>query len=113
VAGADLNEANEEKFTPLMSASGRGDLSIANYLIQRGADLNSRNDIGQTALMIAATTGKREMIELLLRSGADPAASDDCSEMLYIGRPPAEMLDRLMQHSWPGNVRELENAIEG
>ena len=28
-------------------------------------------------------------------------------------QPPAEMLDRLMQHSWPGNVRELENAIEG
>jgi two-component system, NtrC family, response regulator HydG len=27
-------------------------------------------------------------------------------------RPPAELIDRLLQHSWPGNVRELENAIE-
>jgi len=38
------------------------------------------------------------------------------SERRFGSRPlqlPAEVMDRLVQHSWPGNVRELENAIEG
>jgi two-component system response regulator HydG len=38
-----------------------------------------------------------------------------CSERFGVNslRPPADLIDRLMQYSWPGNVRELENAIEG
>jgi uncharacterized protein len=49
-AGADINQANADKFTPLLLAIINGHLDLAKYLLDRGADPNSTTLSGLTPL---------------------------------------------------------------
>ncbi len=75
-AGADVNIADKNGVTPLISTIYRSNLEAMQLLIKAGADVNARtryND--QTALMVAASSrAPQEIFECLLGAGVDPAA---------------------------------------
>jgi ankyrin repeat protein len=52
-AGADINQANADKFTPLVMAITNGHFELARYLLDRGADPKPASVSGMTALYAA------------------------------------------------------------
>jgi FOG: Ankyrin repeat len=56
--------------TPLVTAAEKGQLRVAQYLLDNNADVNLSRS-GETALVFAARSGHKAMVELLLRRGAD------------------------------------------
>ena len=57
--------------TPLMFASRKGKLKIAEYLVEMRALLDLRDGNGKTALMLAAEKGEEEVAQFLAHRGAD------------------------------------------
>ena len=88
--GAPVNDQNIGGITPLMNASGYGNLAVMRRLLLQGANVNAVSGpqiappvkngplaLGLlTPLMMAATTGGAEAVQLLLGSGAKPDARD-------------------------------------
>jgi len=72
VAGANVNLADVNGRTPLMSAVCDGSIECANILIKAGANVNYKDDDDQTALMIACMYGHTEIVRLLLAAHANP-----------------------------------------
>lgn len=73
-AGADVNQANNLGWTPLMAAAddwGRSDGTLVTRLIAAGARLDTQNNAGETALMIAARHGSIIVVQKLLAAGAN------------------------------------------
>jgi uncharacterized protein len=70
-AGADLNELDENGFTPLMTAAYYGNGPIVKYLCEKGADVNVRDKDGNTALMYASAFGFENVVKTLLAYKAD------------------------------------------
>ena len=73
-SGVDVNEKNENGWTPLHSAALGGDKEIVKMLIAASADVNAKNRIGWTPLYNAKT---KEIVELLIGGGADVNAKDE------------------------------------
>ncbi|KAL7920173.1 hypothetical protein ACQKWADRAFT_322360 [Trichoderma austrokoningii] len=72
-----IDAKNEFNWTALHMAARRGNVEIAQLLIDNGADINAAanippsKDFGTTALHWAAKSGDEKMVELLLRNNAD------------------------------------------
>ena len=78
--GADINAADETRFTALMAAALGDHLAILNQLLSMGALTEPREArYGNTALAIAARHGNIDSLSALLNAGADvnAAASRD------------------------------------
>lgn len=80
--GADVDEANDRKNTPLWfacqsPAPANDRVRVAQLLLDAGADANRRCEEGSTALHFAAWRGPAEMVELLLSRGAHNWIADD------------------------------------
>lgn len=69
--GADVNSANDNGQTALLTAASQGYADMAALLLKNGADVNAANQEGQTALMLSADRGHPGMVKLLLEAGAD------------------------------------------
>jgi ankyrin repeat protein len=52
--GVDINLVDHENTTPLVIASVRRNVKVAQYLMKLGADVNAANCYEETALMRAA-----------------------------------------------------------
>ena len=71
--GADPNQKNPDRLTPLHVAARRSHLEIARLLLQKGADPNRRQDgTALTPLHLAVEHQHEEVIRLLLEEGANP-----------------------------------------
>ncbi|WP_327110881.1 ankyrin repeat domain-containing protein [Streptomyces sp. NBC_01341] len=73
-AGADVEQPIGEyrEDTPLRFAAGRGDLPLAELLLEAGAEPDRRLHARQaSALMVAASAGQGAVAEVLLARGAD------------------------------------------
>lgn len=57
--------------TPLMVASGSGNLKIIEYLLQIGCDPHQRNNIGENAATFAAENGQLDTLKFLDKEGID------------------------------------------
>ena len=57
--------------TALTWAARKGNLEIAEALVDAGADLDLQNKKGDTALILAAIRGDKTAVSMLLKSGAD------------------------------------------
>jgi ankyrin repeat protein len=75
--GADVNAADGEGRTALMSASSKGGLEETKYLLDSAGNVNTRDNIGVTALILAAENGHADLVNLLLDKGADLKAKDN------------------------------------
>lgn len=62
--------------TPLMEASGEGDLACVRRLLAAGANLSVASPMGNTALHWAAIGGRPAVCKLLVGSGASLSASN-------------------------------------
>jgi uncharacterized protein len=60
--GADVNKANAQGWTPLMTAARVGDREIMAYLIDQGADIRARTADGTTALRTASNYGWTDIV---------------------------------------------------
>jgi uncharacterized protein len=71
-ADVDVNAAEPDGSTPLLSASYKDDLAAADRLIRAGANVNAANDLGVTPLWTASQNGSVAMVKRLLEAGANP-----------------------------------------
>ena len=77
-AGAEVNLADEEDWTPLLAAAYREHAPIVRTLLDNGADPNRSaidtppETAGWTPLIAAAAYGCDDIVKLLLEANADP-----------------------------------------
>lgn len=64
-SGADVNQQDEQGWTPLNWAAGRGDLEMVRLLIDKGADVLKVGRDQRTAYKIALAAGRAEAAKLL------------------------------------------------
>ena len=70
--GANVNAQERLKHcTPLHMAARRGNVLVAEALLDCGADREMRDKLGDTPLHRAVKCGKTEMVDFLLSRGAD------------------------------------------
>ncbi|GMF24478.1 unnamed protein product [Phytophthora lilii] len=74
----DINVANPEGWTPLMSASEWGHIDVVLLLLAKGAFVNEADEEGYTALQIACEYDHLDVVKALINYGAsvDSAAED-------------------------------------
>ena len=71
--GASIDARNAQGATPLMTASGRGNLTLVHLLIKRGARIDAADHNGNTALHEASFQADARCVEALLVAGAQPS----------------------------------------
>ena len=64
-SGADVNQQDEQGWTPLNFAAGRGDLPMAKLLVEKGADPFKVGRDNRTPYMIALAAGHVEVVKFL------------------------------------------------
>jgi ankyrin repeat protein len=80
--GADVTQLDRYGHTPLIFATMKDDLAMAQCLVvELGADVNKGDDVndGRTPLMSAAGDGHLAMVRCLIKLGARIGAVDNCS----------------------------------
>ncbi|NIF03919.1 ankyrin repeat domain-containing protein [Chryseobacterium sp. Tr-659] len=70
-----INQVNENGFSPLILACYRGNVSVADFLIDHVKDINYKSREG-TALAGLAIKYNKELVEHLLKKKADPNIAD-------------------------------------
>jgi len=80
-AGANVNEQDEQGWTPLNWAAGRGDVEAVRLLLEHGADVTLTGRDHRTPLMIAKAADRREVAEILREAEMARAAWIDPREM--------------------------------
>jgi ankyrin repeat protein len=69
-AGADVNQAADDGWTPLMSAVANGETDRVRLMLDSGAGLQDFDHKGRTALALAAENGNGTLVDLLIVRGA-------------------------------------------
>lgn len=70
-----INSLNDQGFSPLILASYRGNVAVADFLIKNVKDINGSSPMG-TPLMAAVVKGNKEIVQALLKHNADPNLTD-------------------------------------
>ncbi|KAJ7393368.1 hypothetical protein OS493_006339 [Desmophyllum pertusum] len=79
--GIRVNQPNKYGLTALQQACINGNLSLANFLLERGADLSLVDSNGRTALHLASEQGHLDIVSLLVNSAcADVNARNGCGQ---------------------------------
>ena len=66
--GIRVNQPNKYGLTALQQACVDGNLSLANFLLERGADLKILDSEGRSALHLASEQGHLDIVSLLVNS---------------------------------------------
>lgn len=69
--GMDVNTADREGTTLLMTAARNGNLEMIKTLLASRANVNRRNQFGDSALLLAALNGRTEAAKLLIAGKAE------------------------------------------
>lgn len=108
-----VNQANQNGWTALMSAAERGHTPLVKRLLAQGANPEAQSRSGWTALMCAAHSGYPDLLEALLAAGANPARqrADGRSALIDAaagGKEPA--VHQLLEHGAAVNLRDKSGA---
>ena len=69
--GADINQRDGFRRTPLIWAARSGNLDLVKYLLKNGADVNAMDQNDDTPLKEAARSGHLDIVNILVEDGAD------------------------------------------
>ena len=74
MSGADVNQGDEQGWTPLNFAAGKGDLPMVKLLVEKGADVFKVGRDNRTPYMIALAAGRVEVVKYLaeIENSTDP-----------------------------------------
>lgn len=75
-AGANVDAADSNGFTPLILASVRGYDAIVELLIRAGASVDTADNGDATPLLVASSKGRSSIVERLIQAGANIDAAD-------------------------------------
>lgn len=100
--GADLEQRDAAKRTPLLLATRANNVEIARLLIEAGADVNAKDNIRDTPFLYAGAEGRNEILRLILATGK--AKLDDTN------RYGGNALIPAAHHGHPETVRILIDA---
>jgi uncharacterized protein len=92
-SGADVNQQDEQGWTPLNWVAGKGDLACVRLLLERGADVFKVGRDQRTPYKIALAAGHPEVVKVL--RGAEEKAGEgrsSRSERLYSRAYPLKRL---------------------
>ncbi|WP_110573100.1 MULTISPECIES: ankyrin repeat domain-containing protein [Marinomonas] len=83
-AGADVNQASDEQWTPLLAAARySGNLETIRILVEADADIHFTNNYGRNVLMLATYMGKADVVQYLLGLGMDPEIKNNDGNNSY------------------------------
>jgi ankyrin repeat protein len=71
----EINQENQEGFTPLMRAADQGQVNVVRSLLKSGAEVDGKQPGGVTPLMLAVRKGHLSVVKVLLAAGANPNVS--------------------------------------
>jgi|GEM_PF-551061 len=98
-AGADINERNDTRETPLHRAAVYSSVDAIRVLLAKGADIHARDEAGKTVLHRAALFGEiedmRSTVEALVAAGLDINTPDDSGAaplFMAAGRGEADLV---------------------
>jgi ankyrin repeat protein len=88
--GGDLNQGDEQGWTPLNFAAGKGDLSLVTLLVENGADVFKVGRDQRTPCMIALAAGRVSVVKYLREaqekySGSKPTPTRDYCKAYHLG----------------------------
>lgn len=111
--GADVNEAQGDGMTALHWAAERGNVKVAEMLVQAGADVAAVTRLGAyTPLHLASQNGHGAVARLLLEAGSDPRAVTGTGGVtpLHFAAEGGvvDVVSALLDHGADPNVREAE-----
>lgn len=67
----DINQENQQGFTPLILAVYNNSLEATQFLIKNGANVNAQDKSGNTALMGAIFKGHKDLVAILINAKAN------------------------------------------
>jgi len=71
---AEINEIDDNNWTPLHNACVTGNTATVSKLLELGAFIEATTDKGQTPLHLAVYAGSKSSVKVLLANGANPNA---------------------------------------
>lgn len=92
-----LNAASSLGTPPLVNAAGKGELRVAEFLLEHGGDVNV-NYYDCSPLSVAADHGQKAMVELLLAHGADINCINDLPLRNAAGKGFQAVVQTLLAH---------------
>lgn len=75
-AGVNVNELNNDGFSPFFDAVWKQNIPLILFLINKGADVNQSKPFQRFPLMTAYSNNNQNIVNLLLSNGADTNAQD-------------------------------------
>jgi len=106
----DIADPAHDGRAPLMEASERGAVRIAQLLIDAGADVNAETSLGTTVLMYAAKGGDPEIVDELINHGARITSRNkdgNTALLLASGWGNTDVVHRLLDHG--AKISEANN----
>ncbi|CAM2787463.1 Ankyrin repeat protein [Legionella steigerwaltii] len=97
--------------TPLMTAAGRGNLKIIEYLLAKGGNLHQKNKHGENTIFIAAENGQLATLKFLDKEGVDLLAINDNDENALMAAARNGYLDcvhYLLDRGVPANLQNKQ-----
>lgn len=105
-----INKNNTMGFTPLILACYRGNLPVAEYLVENAKNINYSSSSG-TALAAVAVKGNIKLAEALLKKNADPNIADagGMTPLIYaIQFKNKELIELLLRHKADKNQKDKQ-----
>jgi hypothetical protein len=73
--GAEVDKANKDGWTPLLTGAQKGHFAVVQYLVEHGADIDKATSAGTTPLMAAEAAGRTVVAAYLRAAGAREAGA--------------------------------------
>ncbi|MCP4491023.1 MAG: hypothetical protein GY820_27470 [Gammaproteobacteria bacterium] len=108
----NINQADNNGYTPLARATLRGHLKITKLLVDHGASIKSITDEKNTLLMLSVLSGEQKMIRFYVHKGADLDArnnSGDTATMLAAAANENSITELLIQFGADLQIRNQDD----